>query len=124
MSSAAFKFGRSIIGKDHPVYFIADIAANHDGKITRAKDLITLAKECGADAVKFQHHNVRKYVSDDGFKNLGGKLSHQSKWNKSIFEVYKDAEVPLAWTDELINHCQDVNIDFFTTPYDLDMVMI
>ena len=37
--------------------------------------LIELAKKAGADAVKFQHHDVRKYVSDKGFKSLGENLS-------------------------------------------------
>ena len=110
------------IGLGHPTYFIADIAANHDGCLDRAKDLINLAKQSGADAVKFQHHDVRKYVSDKGFKELGGKFSHQSKWDKSIFEVYQDAEVPLSWTEELRDYCNSLSITFFTTPYDLDMV--
>jgi N-acetylneuraminate synthase len=110
------------VGLEYPVYFIADIAANHDGEIDRAKKLIELAKSSGADAVKFQHHDVRKYVSDKGFKSLGGKYSHQAKWNKSVFDIYKDAEVPLAWTEELKIFCEDVGITFFTTPYDLDLV--
>ena len=116
------KLGSKIIGKNQPAYFIADIAANHDGDIGRAIKLINLAKETGADAVKFQHHDVTKYVSDFGFRNLGGKFSHQSKWSKSIYKVYKDAEVPLNWTERLIQECKRIDIDFFTTPYDLDMV--
>ena len=116
------KIGKHIIGENHPTYFIADIAANHDGDIERAKSLIKLAKESGADAVKFQHHDVKKYVSDYGFKNLGGKFSHQSKWNKSIFEVYKDAEVPRSWTNELKEYCNQLDVTFFTTPYDLETV--
>ena len=116
------KIGKHIIGENHPTYFIADIAANHDGDIERAKSLIKLAKDSGADAVKFQHHDVKKYVSDYGFKNLGGKFSHQSKWDKSIFEVYKDAEVPRSWSYELKDYCNQLSITFFTTPYDLDTV--
>ncbi len=116
------KIGDTLISENSPTYFIADIAANHDGNLRRAKKLITLAKESGADAVKFQHHDVKKYVSDYGFKKLGGKFSHQSKWEKSIFEVYKDAEVPLTWTEELKAFCKKTEIEFFTTPYDLDMI--
>ena len=116
------KIGNDLISKDSKTYFIADIAANHDGDIQRAKDLIKLAKDSGADAVKFQHHDVTKYVSDYGFKNLGGKFSHQSSWDKTIFEVYKDAEVPLDWTLELKGLCKELEIAFFSTPYDLDLV--
>ena len=114
--------GDKKIGGSHPTYFIADVAANHDGDLERAKHLCLLAKESGADAVKFQHHDCKKYVSDFGFKNLGGKFSHQSSWDKSIYEVYKDAEVPTSWTSELHNYCDEIGIDIFSTPYDLDMV--
>ena len=116
------KINNKTISNDSRTYFIADIAANHDGDIDRAKLLIKLATESGADAVKFQHHDVTKYVSDYGFKNLGGKFSHQSSWEKTIFEVYKDAEVPLGWTSELKDYCKSIGVTFFSTPYDLDMV--
>jgi len=88
------KFGNQTVGENHPVYFIADIAANHDGDLNRAKMLIHLAKESGADAAKFQNFKAPKIVSDFGFKNLGGQKSHQAKWQKSVFEVYQDASVP------------------------------
>ena len=50
-----FKILNKPIGLNHPTYFIADIAANHDGDLERAKELIRLAKEAGADAAKFQN---------------------------------------------------------------------
>ena len=78
------------IALDAPTYFIADIAANHDGDLERAKKLIYLAKEAGADAVKFQHFLAEKIVSDFGFKNLTTHQSHQSDWKKSVFDIYKD----------------------------------
>ncbi|MCD4730071.1 MAG: N-acetylneuraminate synthase family protein [Bacteroidales bacterium] len=118
------KFGKESIGDDDAVYFIADIAANHDGDLDRAKMLISLAKDSGADAIKFQNHNCEKYVSDYGFKHLGQKLSHQSKWKKSVYEIYKDAQVPLDWTAELKKHADKENIEYLSTPYDLDMIDI
>ncbi len=116
------KIGNSIIGENQPTYFIADIAANHDGDLERAKKLIYLAKENGANAVKFQHHDVKHYVSKKGFESLGGQFSHQAKWEKPVFEVYKDAEVPLDWTPLLKKYSDEIGIDFFSTPYDLNMV--
>tara|TARA_B100000029_G_scaffold511399_2_gene605343 strand:- start:465 stop:1523 length:1059 start_codon:yes stop_codon:yes gene_type:complete len=110
------------IGENEPVYFIADIAANHDGDLNRAKDLIYLASEAGADAAKFQHFQAETIVSNKGFIDLGVNSSHQSSWNKSVFEVYKDASISLDWTDELKKTCDDAKIDFFTSPYSLDLV--
>lgn len=110
------------IGSNYPTYFIADIAANHDGSLSRAKELIYLAADAGADAAKFQHFQAETIVSDHGFKALGGQQSHQASWNKSVFEVYKDASVDLNWTEELKKTCEQVGIPFFTTPYALDVV--
>lgn len=65
------------IGNDEPTYFIADIGANHDGDIDRAMKLVSLAKESGADAVKFQHFKAEKIVSDKGFKHLVGEITRE-----------------------------------------------
>lgn len=111
-----------LIGDGHPAYFIADIAANHDGDLARAKDLIWLAARAGADAAKFQHFKADTIVSDRGFKALGGGQSHQASWKKSVFEVYQDASVPLTWTRALKQTCDDAGIAFFTSPYDLELV--
>jgi sialic acid synthase SpsE len=110
------------IGNDHPTYFIADIAANHDGDLERAKALIWLAKEAGADAAKFQHFKAESIVSNHGFLNLGSQYSHQANWKKPVFEVYKDAAVSLDWTPELKATCDQVGITFFTSPYAFDLV--
>lgn len=122
MNNNSFKIGKSKIDANSQTYFIADLAANHDGDLEKAKDLIYMAKEAGADAAKFQHFKAKTIVSDYGFKELGSKSSHQSKWKKSIFETYQDAEVPLDWTQELFDTCQKANIDFFTSPYDINEI--
>lgn len=111
-----------VIAQDQPTYFIADIGANHDGDIERAKNLIYLAAEAGADAAKFQHFKAESIVSDVGFKTLDSKLSHQSKWGKSVFDVYKDASIDLNWTSILKETSDKAGIAFFTSPYDLDLV--
>jgi len=105
-----------------PTYFIADIAANHDGDLERAKDLIYMAKEAGADAAKFQHFKAETIVSDIGFKSLGNQQSHQAAWKKSVFEIYQDASVKIDWTEALKNTCDRAGITFFTSPYDFDLV--
>lgn len=116
------QIGNRWIGKDHPTYFVADIAANHDGSLERAKYLIKLAKQAGADAAKFQNFSAPKIVSDYGFKSLGGQQSHQAAWHKSVFEVYQAASVPFEWTYELKDTCEKVGIDYFSAPYDFEAI--
>ena len=99
------KIGKHTIGPDHPTYFIADVAANHDGDLERAKLLIRLAKEAGADAAKFQNFRAPNIVSDYGFKSLGGQVSHQASWKKSVFQVYQEASIPFEWTPVLGEEC-------------------
>ena len=105
-----------------PVYFIAEIGSNYDQSLQRAKDLIYLAKEAGADAAKFQHYTADTLVSDFGFKNFSQAKSHQANWEKSVFETYEDASLNRDWTFELAETCKDVGIDFFTSPYSIDLV--
>ncbi|MDO8997148.1 MAG: N-acetylneuraminate synthase family protein [Sediminibacterium sp.] len=115
-------FGNRTIGNGHPLYFIADIGANHDGDLNKAFKLIELAKEAGADAAKFQNFKAAKIVSRVGFENLGSHSSHQSSWKKSVYEVYEDASISLDWTPLLKAKCDEVGIDFFTSPYDFGSV--
>jgi sialic acid synthase SpsE len=118
----SFRVADRSVGDDHPTYFIADIAANHDGVLSRALDLIHLAAEAGAEAVKFQHFKADKIVSDRGFRDLGGQQSHQARWSKSVYEVYEDASLPRQWNDELKRTAEQAGVHFFSAPYDFDAV--
>lgn len=117
-----FRIGSKMVGENHPTYFIADIAANHDGDLERAKSLIRLAKDAGADAAKFQNFQARKIVSDYGFTHMNAQVSHQAKWKKSVVEVYEDATVPFDWTPILKETCDKVGIDYFSSPYDFEAI--
>jgi sialic acid synthase SpsE len=116
------QIGLHTIGDEHPTYFIADISANHDGELERAKHLIQLAAESGADAAKFQNFRAPEIVSDYGFKSMQGQVSHQASWGKSVYEVYQDASIPFEWTPLLKEECDKVGIDYFSSPYDFEAI--
>lgn len=120
-SNSTFSIEETKIGLQHPVYFIADIAANHDGDLERAKHLIHLAAKAGANAAKFQHFTAETIVSNRGFLDIG-QQSHQAKWEKSVFEVYKDASVSQDWTPHLKETCKEAGITFLTSPYSIALV--
>jgi sialic acid synthase SpsE len=115
-----FTIGKHQISTNAPTYFIADIAANHDADLSRAKELIWKAAEAGADVAKFQHFLAEKIVSDIGFKALGDQIAHQANWGKSVYEIYEQYQVDREWNDILAAECIKANIDFMTTPYDLN----
>ena len=116
------KIENQLIGRDHPTYFIADIAANHDGDLERAKKLIHLAAEAGADAAKFQNFRAENIVSDYGFRQMGRQVSHQASWEKSVVDVYDEASIPFDWTPILKEECDRAGIHYFSSPYDLEAV--
>ena len=113
-----FSIGKHQIGINHPTYFVADIAASHDGSLDRAVELIHLSAKAGADAAKFQNFTANEIVSDRGFRELGTQLSHQAKWTKPVSEVYEDASIPHSWTPILKQACDDAGIDYFSAAYD------
>lgn len=122
MEKNTVRLGNIIVGRDKPLFFVADIAANHDGDLDRAYRLIDLAKKAGADAAKFQNFVAPRIVSRKGFEGLGRKLSHQSKWKRSVYQVYEDASLPYDWTERLKNRCDEAGIEYFTSPYDMETV--
>lgn len=114
--------GKHSVGDTHPTYFIADIAANHDGSLDRALELIRLCAQAGANAAKFQNFRGPKIVSDYGFTHMNSQVSHQAKWRKSVVEVYNDASIPFEWTPILKQACDEAGIDYFSSPYDFEAI--
>ena len=77
------KIGKNIISINHKTYFVADIAANHDGSLSRAKKLIRLCAKAGANAAKFQHFKADTIVSNYGFKCCSDRKRPQSQfWSR------------------------------------------
>lgn len=116
------KLGNKLVGENHPPYYIADIAANHDGDISRAKDLVWIAKEAGADCAKFQHFLADKIVNDVEFAKIESLQTHQSTWKKSVAKIYDDYHFRREWTEIIYNECLKAEIEFSTSPYDYEAV--
>jgi len=117
-----FPLGDRWVGDGYPTYFMAEIGSNHDGDLERAKDLIYLARDAGAEAVKFQNFHASQLISDFGFRNMQKQVSHQAAWKKSVFEVYHDAETPEDWTPILKEECDRAGVHFLSSPYDFDSI--
>jgi pseudaminic acid synthase len=97
-------------------FFVAEISANHNGSLLHAKKLIKIAKKYGADAVKLQTYTpdtltVKSNQSD--FKIKGGL------WNgRTLWDLYKKAQTPFEWHEELFNYAKKIKITCFSTPFD------
>jgi N-acetylneuraminate synthase len=115
------KIGSKLVGEGQPTYFIADIGANFDGDLEKAKKLALAVKKSGADCVKFQTFAADKIVSGPSFAKMHLRGIHGS-WKKPISEVFKEAEFPRAWHKKLADYCKKINIDFSSSPYDFEAV--
>ena len=99
----------------NPVYIIAEVGSNHDGKLSKAKILIKAAAITGANAVKFQ-----LYTADTIFS----KQIIQKKYPnlKKTYQYFKARELPPAWIPKLIKTSRKHNLDFLCTPFYLKAV--
>lgn len=116
-------FGNRLVGDGFPTYIIAEIGANFDNNIEKAKRLIDAAKESGADCAKFQSFISEKIVSGLGFAKMTLKGVHGS-WGRPVNEIFKEAEFPREWHKEISEYCNKIGIDFSTSPYDFQAVDI
>jgi len=109
------------IGEGHRTYFIADIGANFDGDLEKAKRLAYEVKQAGGDAAKIQSFQARKIVSGRGFSSMSLKGVHGS-WKRPVDEVFKEAEFPRAWHREFFDYCRSIGITPSSSPYDYEAV--
>ena len=101
-------------------YIIAEIGVNHNGKIDLAEKLILIAKEAGANAVKFQCFQADKLARKDTPKTQYQLLN--DKENRSHHQMLKSLELSKSEFIKLRDICKKINIDFIVTPYGLEDV--
>lgn len=110
------KIGSFDLEKDG-IYIIAELSANHGGKISIAKDTIKAAKEIGANAIKLQTYTadtITLNCDKDDFIIKGGTL-----WDdKKLYDLYTEAYLPWEWHKELFLYAREIGIDIFSSPFD------
>ena len=113
-----FRIGDREVGGDHPTYVIAEAGANHNRSLDTAHQLIDVAAEAGADAVKFQTYSGKRIYSSKTpkFKYLEGVS------DKPPAELLEEIELPREWQAELAERARERGIDFFSTPFDHEAV--
>jgi len=102
------------------VFIIAEAGVNHNGSVELAKKLIDVACEAGVDAVKFQTFKTENLVSKNAEKADYQKETTDSE--ESQFDMIKKLELDVDTHYELISYCNDKNIMFLSTPFDLDSI--
>ncbi len=105
-----------IIGCSHPPYLIAEMSANHNGKIENALRIIEEAKKAGADAIKLQTYKpdtITLNCDTEEFKIRGGL------WDgRTLYDLYEEAHMPWEWHKPLFEHACKLGITIFSSPFD------
>jgi len=111
-----FKIENRVIDPTSYPYIIAELSANHNGSLDRAKLSIKIAKKCGVDAVKIQTYNADTMTIDcdkNDFIIKGGL------WNGyKLYKLYTEAHTPFEWHSELYRYAKEIGITLFSTPFD------
>ena len=110
------KIGDKTVGEGKPCFIIAEAGVNHNGDINLAKRLIDVAKEAGADAVKFQTFKAEELVTADAGKAQYQKETTDAK--ESQFEMLRKLELTESDFEELFNYAQKKGIIFLSSPFD------
>ena len=104
------------IGENQPPFIIAELSANHNGSLSKAKETILSAKKSGASAVKMQTYTADSMTikcDRDDFKIKGGL------WDGYLlYDLYKQASTPYEWHRELFDYAKEIGITIFSTPFD------
>ncbi len=116
MSIPAIHIAGRRIAADSPPYVIAEISANHNGRLETAMKIIEEAKKANADAVKLQTYTADTITlnSDSEEFRIRGGL-----WDgKTLYELYKEAHLPWDWHKPLFDHARKLGITIFSSPFD------
>ena len=104
------------IGLDHPPYVIAELSANHNGRLETALKIIEEAKKAGADAVKLQTYTADTITLDSDSEEF---QIHGGLWDgKTLYQLYKEAHMPWEWHKPLFEHARKHEITIFSSPFD------
>ena len=115
-----FDFKSISSNRSAPVYLIAEVGVNHNGNLGLAKSMVRSAAECGAHAVKFQTFTAEGLVTR-GTPKVEYQKSTTSD-QESHYEMIKNLEMPESFYPELIELCNELKVDFLSTPYDVQSV--
>lgn len=111
-----FKINGREIGLNKEPYIIAELSANHNGSLVRAKSSIKAAKDSGAHAIKFQTYTADTMTIDcdkSDFIIKGGL------WDGyKLYDLYEEAHTPYEWHKELFLYANEIGITSFSTPFD------
>jgi pseudaminic acid synthase len=111
------KIGNRTLGKQAPVFIVAELSANHNKNLSVALDTVRAAGDAGADAIKLQHYRADTMTIDCDNKYF--QIAQGTPWDgTTLYELYDKASMPWEWTEQIMKTADECGIVCFSSPFD------
>jgi pseudaminic acid synthase len=116
----SISIGQRRIGPTEPTFIIAELSANHNHDIERAKEIVRIAADCGADAIKLQTYTADTLTIDSNAAPF--QVSGTIWEGKTLHQLFAEAHLPWEWHKELMDLAKQLGLVAFSTPFDFTAV--
>lgn len=106
------------VGREHDPFIIAEMSGNHNGDLQRALDIVTMAAEAGAHAIKLQTYTADTITIDADTPAFRISQGHELWDGRRLYDLYEEAHTPWEWHEQIFDHARDKGILAFSSPFD------
>lgn len=112
------KVGNRYLGKDYPIFIVAEMSGNHGGSLNRAIEIVYAAKRAGADAIKLQTYTADTITINSNKPDF--KILDNTAWNdhENLWSLYNKAHTPWEWHYEIFKVARNLGLEVFSSPFD------
>lgn len=118
MTRSDVTIGKVPVGPDHPPMIIAEMSGNHDGSLDRALDIVRMAADAGAHAVKLQTYTADTITVDVDTPRFRLSPDHKLWPNRRLYELYQEAHTPWEWHEPIFSLAADLGLEAFSSAFD------
>src|SRR5437764_14036045 len=112
------RIGRHPIGAGNPPVIVAELSANHNGRLDRALAVVDAVAGAGAQVLKLQTYTADTMTLDvdrPEFR-IGGE---GTLWDgRTLYDLYREGSTPWEWHEPIADRCRELGLDWFSSPFD------
>lgn len=116
--NASIRIGKHQIGPDHEPYIIAEMSGNHDGSLDKALDIVRMAAEQGAHAIKLQTYKPDTITIQSDSPDFRLSEGHELWGGRTLWDLYEEAHTPWEWHEPIFALAKELGITAFSSPFD------
>jgi len=117
-TTTSLTIGEHTVGPDAPPFIIAEMSGNHDGSLDKALDIVRMAADAGAHAVKLQTYTADTITIDVDTPDFRLSSGHELWGSRRLYDLYEEAHTPWEWHEPIFELARDLGILAFSSPFD------